>query len=156
MYYEHYAALVDFARFYCVDTDEASSSVQQVFLNVWEKREVLLKQENIKPYLYTAVRNRVFNANRRKHIGLELDTDAEDDVASSHDILVAKELEQRIDEAINTLPDRCKYIFELSRRENLPHAEIATRLGLSIKTVENQIGKALKILRTKVYPANNQ
>ena len=61
-----------------------------------------------------------------------------------------KELEQRLEKALNELPEQCRTIFQMSRFEELKYAEIAGRLGLSVKTVENQMGKALKLLRTKL------
>jgi RNA polymerase sigma-70 factor (ECF subfamily) len=64
--------------------------------------------------------------------------------------LQLKELEGRLAEAMNDLPEQCRTIFQLSRFEELRYREIADRLGLSIKTVENQMGKALKILRVKL------
>jgi RNA polymerase sigma-19 factor, ECF subfamily len=156
VYFQYYGALVNFARFYCTDNDEASSAVQQVFLNVWEKRDELLKKRDLKSYLYTSVRNRVFNAKRRKHIGYELESSAIDPSAGIHEKMEAEELELQIKKVIKRLPDRCRYIFELSRIENMSYAEIATQLDLSIKTIENQIGKALKILRMKIYGPDNQ
>ena len=60
------------------------------------------------------------------------------------------ELEQQINKALNELPEQCRTIFQMSRFEELKYQEIADRLGLSIKTIENQMGKALKILRVKL------
>ena len=61
-----------------------------------------------------------------------------------------KQLEQELEKAINALPEQCRTIFQLSRFEALRYKEIADRLQLSVKTVENQMGKALRILRTKL------
>lgn len=156
LYFTHFKALVKFAYFYCKDKDEAGSTVQQVFLEVWEKRESLLNQTSLKSYLFTAVRNRTFNAIRRTQIVEELDEKIENPEIDAHDKMEIAELQNRIDSAIQTLPDRCRYVFELSRFEQMTYSEIAKHLDLSVKTVENQIGKALKILRNKIYNNDNQ
>ncbi|MBI1305988.1 MAG: RNA polymerase sigma-70 factor [Bacteroidetes bacterium] len=156
IYYQHFEALCRFAEFYCKDSDEASSVVQQVFLNLWERREELLKGDDLRAYLFTAVRNRVFTSVRRKKITEELDAVAELPADHQSTRIEIRELQEQIRSAIQSLPERCRYIFEMSRFENMTYQQIADRLDLSVKTVENQISKALKILRKRILSSDNQ
>lgn len=156
IYLRYYADLVRYAMFFCTDQDEASSSVQQVFLHLWERREELLHKDHLKPYLYTSVRNRVLNEQRRKKIQLELDHGLELEQADVHELMEVDELRIKISRAIQKLPERCRYIFELSRNEEMSYKMIAEHLDLSVKTVENQMSKALRILRAEIFSSDNQ
>jgi RNA polymerase sigma-70 factor, ECF subfamily len=73
-----------------------------------------------------------------------------EDINNAADKLKLKELEVKLDQALKELPEQCRTIFQLSRFEELKYMEIAGKLGISVKTVENQMGKALKLLRTKL------
>ncbi|QMW05816.1 RNA polymerase sigma-70 factor [Spirosoma foliorum] len=151
---QYYAALCRYARQLLPDTDEAEEEVQAMFLSVWEKREDLYITVSLKSYLYRAVHNRCLN--RLKHASVREehreytrylgDTTAE----SPMQTLLGNELSVQIQWAIQKLPEQCRLAFTLSRFEELKYGEIADQLGISIKTVENQIGKALRILRTEL------
>jgi RNA polymerase sigma-70 factor (family 1) len=151
---QHYAPLCRYAQSILHDADEAEEMVQTVFLTIWERRETLLITTSLKAYLYRAVHNRCLNrleqqqtqANHRLRAATELYAD----VPSPNQAVLADELSQHLQRAIETLPDQCRRAFELSRFEELSYKEIAERLGIAIKTVENQIGKALRILRTEL------
>ena len=151
---QYYAPLCRYARPILGDGDEAEEVVQTVFLTIWERRESLLITTSLKAYLYRAVRNRCLNrlnqqsvqAGHRQQAATELYAD----VASPTQALLADELSSRLQHAIARLPEQCRRAFELSRFEELSYKEIADRLGIAAKTVENQIGKALRILRTEL------
>lgn len=135
------------------DVDTSKEIVQEVFINLWNKRDSITSERSVKSYLYTSVKNRCFNWLRdhkkfRSHV---LDFEIEDhDTIFERDDLESQEIKKRIEDAMEKLPDRCREIFELSRFEDLKYREIAERLGLSVKTVEVQVSKALKILRVEL------
>lgn len=149
---EHYTGLVNFARHYVTDPDEAESIVQELFTGLWSKADSITIRTSVKSYLYGAVRNACLNylkhlkvqnayTEHQLHLATDLDTT---------DFLELDELKARIDEAFEQIPEKCREIFELSRYEGKKYHEIADELNLSIKTVENQMGKALKILRREL------
>jgi RNA polymerase sigma-70 factor (ECF subfamily) len=86
---------------------------------------------------------------KKAHQSYILSTSGEGESSSSKKLMV-KELEVKILEALKLLPEQCRTIFQLSRFENLKYREIADQLGLSVKTVENQMGKALRIMRSRL------
>lgn len=150
----HYQPLCNYAYTFVQDRDEAEEIVQSTFLSVWEKRENLEIRTAVKPYLYAMVRNACLNVLKhekvkQQHAAVEMAV-AEKSVESVTRTVIASELETRIYEAMEKLPQQCRLIFKLSRFEELKYSEIADQLDLSIKTVENQMGKALKIMREQL------
>lgn len=150
----YYQPLCNYAYTFIQDKDEAEEIVQSSFLSFWEKRQTLAIHTSLKSYLYTMVRNACFNVIKhekikQKHAAEHLATGdtAHESVANT---VLASELEQRIHEAMEQLPAQCRLIFKLSRFEELKYAEIADQLTLSVKTVENQMGKALRIMRDQL------
>lgn len=132
---------------YVGDLDEAKGLVHEVFVSVWEKFDSLPPDLNFNSYLYTAVRNRSLNYIRDKKKNVMLEHVAEHEMSDTSDTMVAAELEMKIEIAIQSLPEKCKEIFEMNRREGLKYAQIAEKQGISIKTVEAQMSKALNVLR---------
>jgi len=146
----YFTPLIAFARKVLKDEDEAREVVQKVFISLWEKREEIDLTSSLKPYLFTSVHNRSLNVIRdRKKFSEEEIPDVVGDWDVSAQI-EAMELEQKIRETIDSLPEKCRQIFELNRFDGLKYSEIASQLHISIKTVENQMSKALKILREKL------
>ena len=142
--------LMVFAKKILVDEDDAREVVQQVFISVWEKRQEIDLSTSLKSYLFTSVHNRSLNMlrDRKKFSPAQVPDVAGDwDVSS---VIESMELEEKIMEVIGSLPGKCREIFELSRFEGLKYSGIAERLKISPKTVENQMSKALKILREKL------
>jgi RNA polymerase sigma-70 factor, ECF subfamily len=139
--------LCSFALKYVHDLDDAKNVVHEVFVTVWEKFENLPSDTNHRAYLYTAVRNRCLNhlRDRKKHVMLE--NMAEHEPTEVNTALETSELEKEIEIAIETLPEKCRMVFELNRLEGLKYAQIADKMGISIKTVEAQMSKALSVLR---------
>jgi len=135
------------------DMDEAEETVQQVFIGVWEKRKEMQVTESINAYLSRAVHNAALN--RIKHLKVRMQYSKEQQLRFEAnppitEISHADELKTKISAAIEGLPEQCRLIFKLSRFEEMKYAEIAEQLGISIKTVENQMGKALRVLREKL------
>lgn len=128
------------------DLDEAKSLVHDVFIVFWEKFDQLDANSNHKSYLYTAVRNRCLNAIRDRKKVVPIET-AENTHFTENTDLETSELSAEIDYGINMLPEKCKMVFEMSRKEDLKYSEIAQKMNISVKTVEAQMSKALKLLR---------
>lgn len=150
----HYEPLCNYAFTFVRDKDEAEEIVQGTFLQLWEKRGAIDIHSSLKSYLYAMVRNRCLNAIkhekvRRQHITQELLT-LEDKVEHVSEEVAGAELEERIHLAIEKLPQQCRMVFKLSRFEELKYAEIAVQLNISVKTVENHMGKALKVMREQL------
>jgi RNA polymerase sigma-70 factor (ECF subfamily) len=136
------------------DIDIAREIVQEVFANLWEKRDTIEHDRSPKSYLGTAVRNRCLNYlrdNKKYDSGmLEIEGLGESHTYIEQDHLVEDELKVKINEALNSLPDKCREIFIRNRMENKKYQEIADELKISVKTVEAQMSKALKIMREKL------
>ncbi len=144
----HYRPLCAFALQYVKDADRAEDVVQELFFRLWQDRERTTVTISLKAYLFAAVRNRCLNAlktqGRVRSLNEEVDDRGEDAVRGEeeHTDRIA-----RVQAAIAALPEERRKVFRLSRYEGLKYHEIADRLGISVKTVENQMGKALKTLR---------
>lgn len=131
---------------YLDDIDDAKGIVHEVFVAVWEKYDDLAIDLNYKSYLYTAVRNRCLNKIRDQKKFVLLDPLVHDDVTDD-DELQTQELEIAIAHAVDSLPEKCREVFEKSRIEGLKYAQIAKEMNISVKTVEAQMSKALRVLR---------
>jgi RNA polymerase sigma-70 factor, ECF subfamily len=132
----------------------AEEIVQNVFYKLWERTDSLSIEGSVKAYLYRAVHNESLNylkhlKVRREHqLHIVHRMDQSTDNAARK--IQMKELEKKIQDALNDLPEQCRTIFQLSRFEELRYREIADQLNISVKTVENQMGKALKLMRLKL------
>lgn len=151
---KYYQNLCNYANSMLKEIDEAEEVVQNLFSGIWEKRAELEINISLKSYLYRAVHNHCLNRIKHLKIREEYQQYANSYYESSYESVsqsvIKNELERKIEEAIDKLPEQCRLIFRLSRFEELKYHEIAEQLGISPKTVENQIGKALKILRVEL------
>lgn len=149
----HYQSLCNAAYKIIDDKDAAEDVVQDVFLKLWTKKEDLTIIQSVKSYLYRAIINTSLNylESNKKVIRLETNDSSKLSVNAGEE-LHHKELEIKINTAINKLPPKCKVIFVLSRYEGMKYQQIADHLGISVKTVENQMGKALQMLREQLKP----
>jgi len=137
------------------DETEAEEIVQNVFMKIWEKKERIEIQTSLKAYLYKAVYFDSLNLLKHQKVKSSYQTHStyvmkNSKAASATDQLLHRNLEDRLRTALNELPEQCRTVFQLSRFEDLKYREIAGRLQISEKTVENHMGKALKILRLKL------
>lgn len=144
--------LCGFSMKHIGDLEEAKGIVQDVFMAVWTKFETFPADMNIRSYLYTAVRNKSLNHIRDRKKQVMLESVPEQKSNDGNDLLEAGELEREIELAINALPDRCRQVFMMSRFEELKYNEIAQKMNISVKTVEAQMGKALRLLREHLAP----
>lgn len=152
---EFHAPLCRYALGIVGDPENAEEVVQDVFLRIWEKRETLRITVSLKSYLYRAVHNGCINqieSNKKKVRLDEAPMKIVHQAGQPDPGIQQKELEQAIGRAIGSLPEQCRRVFELSRFEKLKYSEIAGVLGISVKTVENQMGKALRVMRERLAP----
>lgn len=148
-YYEYLSTQV---YFILKDVDESEDVVQELFMELWKKHERLNSiNTSLKSYLRRAAVNRALNKIKKRKYFNEVDGVIEmSNSITQPNLAEIDELENVIEKSIEELPPRCRDIFILSRKEEMTYREISEELEISIKTVENQIGKALKILRKKV------
>lgn len=134
------------------NTEDANDIVNIVFAKWWENKKRLTEDE-VKSYLFTAVYRQCLNAIRDKNVKARRIADysyMQNQEYKHEDRLVFEGLDTKIKEVVNNLPSQCRIIFCKSRFEGKRYIEIAAEMGLSIKTVEAQMGKALKILRVEI------
>lgn len=148
----YYPGLVGFARRYVKTTEIAEELVQDLFLKLWSRRGSLGEIDSVKTYLFRAARNTALNHLRRRkleHEWLEKEgtTITEERSLEGDEAVTESEVTAAVRAAVDRLPPRCREVFMLSRDGGLTYAEIAKSLGISIKTVETQMGRALKALR---------
>lgn len=136
------------------DEAEAEEMVQQVFFKLWERNDTQSLSGSISAYLYRAVHNESLNYIKhqkvRSNYQMHVAYTKKNDIENPDKKLTTGELEKRIQTALNELPEQCRTIFQMSRFDDLKYREIADKLNISVKTVENQMGKALKLMRIKL------
>ncbi len=149
----YYPGLVVYSqKMFSLQEDDARNLVQDVFLKFWNERETLSVRVSVRAYLFTSVKNKCLDflkQSKRKPENNEL-SETGDIGDDNFETFVLSELEALLSAGLEKLPERCREIFELSRFEGLKNREIASRLNLSEKTVENQMTKALRILKTEL------
>ncbi len=135
------------------DRSTSEDLAQEVFIRFWEKRAQIQIKTSLSAYLRRmAINEGLMYLRRQKRWEtdeLEAGREAGAEV-SGEDVLLQDELGQRIRQAIQQLPPRCRAVFQLSRYEELTYKEIADQLGISVKTVEHQMGKALRVLKERL------
>ncbi len=149
----HYSSLCAYANNFLKDIDSSEEIVQEVLFKLWTNRETIIFTSSIKSYLHKAVRNA--GLNMLKHVNIREDYKVHhekerQDEPSSEDLIIVSELEQKIRKTIDQLPIERKKVFLMSRYDGLKYKEIAEKLNISVSTVENQMVKALKFLRTEL------
>lgn len=144
-------------RFYSValkmtHSDEvAKDIVQDIFMNIWSKRESLLNIDNPSAYFFTAVYRRIYHhyretAQEKKFLIAALPTDAL--VNTTEEMVIAHESNELINQAVAKLPRQQKLVFKLSRQEGLSREDVASQLHISPNTVKNHLAEAIKFIRT--------
>ncbi|MDR6784421.1 RNA polymerase sigma-70 factor (family 1) [Pedobacter africanus] len=136
------------------NVEEVNDMIQELFAKLWDKRKTLILKTNLSNYLYTAVRNRVIDFIAHKKIESDYISGFQQFInqgeAVTDHLLREKELSRIIEDEIQSLPSKMRQVFELSRKQNHSHREIAYALTLSEKTVKKHVNNALKILRVKL------
>jgi RNA polymerase sigma-70 factor (ECF subfamily) len=153
LFANYYKKLCVFADTYLRNREESEEVVSDVFVTLWRQRHQLVVESNLRAYLYIYVRHGCFAVLRKRRPEFE---DVDDEAVAGElthtvdpeRILHFKELKAHLDEAVLQLPLRCRQIFMMSRYDGLRYKEISEILSISEKTVENQLIKALSIVRT--------
>ncbi|SHE49021.1 RNA polymerase sigma-70 factor [Pedobacter caeni] len=147
LFHRDYQLLCNHAYKYLGDRDESEDVVQEVMIRFWELRKEMFNDPAAKYYLLTAVRNRCISALRKRIYMLSTE---ENEIEIADTVYTEKselDVNHLIERAFENLSPKCAEVFKLSRMENLTYQQIATKLNISIKTVENQMGKAIKHMR---------
>ena len=148
----NYRPLCLYAMHYIQDVDLSEDIVQESYTALWEKLQEGAHILNRKSYLYMMVRNRCLDHLRKKGIPTEslkpCDTYG---IIDDDDAQERSQTEARLWTAIDSLPEKCREVFIMSKRDGLKYEEIAEELNLSVNTVRNQISKALKVLKEGVH-----
>ncbi|MEZ5082725.1 MAG: RNA polymerase sigma-70 factor [Bacteroidales bacterium] len=153
LFKELYSSLCHFAYGFIYDFDNAQEIAQDVFINLWQTRETIDPKKSVKSYLFTSVKNRCLNYIRdhKKFRSQYLDVELELEIpVEDKDIFSENERKERINQALDKLPEKCREVFELSRFDEMKYKDIAEKMDISIKTVEVHMSKALKILREEL------
>ncbi|WP_222538925.1 RNA polymerase sigma factor [Pedobacter polysacchareus] len=136
------------------DREEAKDIIHELFAALWTKRESLSFPDNLSAYLYTAVRNRIFNVISHQKVASQylnsLQAFIDEEQAAADHLVREKQMTLLIEKEIAALPAKMRAVFELSRKEQLSHKEIAEQLTISEQTVRKHVQHALKILRVKL------
>lgn len=148
VFYHYYPRLKRYLVRYIKSEAGAEDMAMEVLTKLWQKKEAILDSNTFENYLFTMARNRMINQLRVKiNEWLSLDNVMEDAAHTNYNPLLLKELENVYQESVAVLPTQRRTIFMLHRNENLTYKEIAQQLGISPRTVENQLSAALKQLR---------
>jgi RNA polymerase sigma-70 factor (ECF subfamily) len=162
IYLTYFPRMLRFAREYVETLEDAENITQDVFLTLWEKRDNLKIQISLSAYLFALIKNRCIDHLRRKtnreegnrkiqeHFILELKMKLHSLEALEQSPDANEHIENRITNAIDTLPEKCRKIFILNKIEGKKYSEIAGELNISVNTVENQMSIALRKLREKL------
>ncbi|MCW0483291.1 RNA polymerase sigma-70 factor [Gaoshiqia sediminis] len=156
----YFPDLCNFLLMYLHNQSFAEEIALEIFTQIWEKRESLEVHTSMRGYLFTSAKNRAISFYRREKQKLLSNLDIEEDQISvdfsSQFFLETQELRQIIEEAIESLPEKSRQIYRLAWEENFSHREIAEKLGITAKTVENHVGIALRKLRSSLLPHYKQ
>lgn len=151
---QYYQYLCNFAFQFLKEKEASEEVVQDFFFKLWDKREDLSIQSSLKSYLFRSVQNRCLNQIKHLTIKEKYKTYNQEQIHlqenTPSDYAVEVELAEKISLSIEALPKERQRIFNLSRNEGLKYKEIAEQLDISVKTVESQMGKALKFLREQL------
>ena len=153
LFHLYYSSLVVYAMKFIENHDVSEDIVQDLFVKVWTNRASIPIDQSLKSYFFVSVRNRCFDWLRHHQINLKTERELKlqnlDAPNESH-FLLESELQQQIQNAIDKLPPVCREVFVMNRFDGLKPAEIAVQKGISVRTVETHIGKALRLLRSEL------
>jgi RNA polymerase sigma-70 factor (family 1) len=149
-----YVSLVRYAMTLIKDHDSSEEIVQDLFFRLWKDKEKIKIESSLNGYLFRSVHNRCLHYMEHNRVvarhAEEISHGQNDNQENPSDILYYKELQAKIARILERLPERCGKIFYMSRFEGLKYNEIAEKLSVSVKTVESNMGKALKEFRKEL------
>lgn len=154
LFHFYYPGLVMYSTQFTTDRVEAEEIVQDFFVRFWQKRQQFIPADSLKSYLFLSVKNGSLNFLKHKKIEEQYIKDMIE-LANHHlvfdpELYVASELQEKVKEAVDLLPEKCREIFIMSRFRGMKNEEIAEELHLSKRTVETQISKALKVMKVEL------
>jgi RNA polymerase sigma-70 factor, ECF subfamily len=154
LFHFYYPGLVVYTSQFTADRNDAEEIVQDFFVRFWQKHQQIIPSDTFKNYFFSSVKNSSLNFLKHKKIEAKYLKELSD-LASQHlvydpDLYLSTELQQRIKDSINLLPERCREIFMMSRIQGMKNDEIAKELELSKRTIETQISNALKVMRVEL------
>lgn len=135
------------------DQHKAKDFAQEIFCDLWNKRKTVKINSSLNAYLSRAMRNKAIDYIRSQRLNFDEGKSVQY-LQTEFDPTSFKELQAVIKATVDSLPERCRIVYNLSRTEGLSHKEIASKLDISTKTIENQITKALKALRLNIARYN--
>lgn len=151
LFNKYYEPLVRYAIFHLNDIASSEEVVQDIFIYLWEKRDSLRIETSLESYLYRSIRNRCLNYLKSKTFRVYKLSETADVLTNNHAYegsnIETEELEKLLAQAIGNIPEKSAMIFNYSRNQGLTHPEIASKLNISVKTVEYHIGSALKSIK---------
>jgi RNA polymerase sigma-70 factor (ECF subfamily) len=150
-----FSNLTKFSFSFVHSKEAATEIVDELFVQLWIKRADIMKINDLRVYLYTATKNASLNyiSKKAKQIEVEPYENLQvqmTDVVSPEQIMITKEMLQKIKEAVDSLPPRCKLLFKFVREDGLSYSEVAEILGLSVKTIDAQMVIAVARIRGKL------
>ena len=159
LFEQYYNPLCNFACTILYDSNKAEDAVQDVFVKMWQKKEKVGELEYVKSYLFTATRNKCIEYLRKLKLDRKLSEQNEKRLEMSSSMNIDDEaekyvLKEKLFNSIRQLPPKCQEVFTMSKINGLTYSEIADELGISPKTVDNQIGRALRLLREMMKAKN--
>lgn len=157
LFKEHYKPLCLYMSYFIKQNDVVEQIVQDVFVNIWENRKTFSPKGNIKSYLYKSVKNKGLNYIKHEKVKIKTKEDLKA-VYYSEEVNIEKQFESKellklIEQQVDQLPEKCREVFVLVKFNGFSYNEASEILNISPKTVENQMGKALKKLREFLLPS---
>lgn len=149
IYRKYWEGLFFYSYHLLKDKHACEDVIQDLFVRLWENREHLDVRLSLKAYLYASCRYALYKLIRKEQVREDIFDAIYERLhtETAYGSLEHKELVQQINVIVNGLPPKCREVYQLSRKENLSYKEIGERLGISVKTVENHINRALKELK---------
>jgi len=154
LFHFYYSGLVVYTSQFTADRNDAEEIVQDFFVRFWQRHQQIIPSDSFKNYFFLSVKNSSLNYLKHKKIEARYLQELSD-LSNQHpvydpDLYLVTELQERIKNSINLLPDKCREIFMMSRVQGMKNDEIAKDLNLSKRTIETQISNALKVLRVEL------
>ena len=151
VFHLHYDYIRNYLFYLSGDVDLSEDLAQDVFLQLWENRDKI-KQESIRPYLFTIARNSYFKVYRKKKSDLQFKSGYIEmtEHESPEYLMELKEFDKKLQKVISDLPDKCRTVYLMNRIDDMTYQQIAENLGVSVKAIEKQMSRALAILRREI------
>lgn len=159
LFEQYYNPLCNFANTILFDSNRAEDAVQDIFVKMWQKKDTVGELDNVKSYLFMATRNKCIEFLRKLKLDRKLSEENERRLEMSSKMNIDEEadkfvLKEKLFNSIRQLPPKCRDVFTMSKINGLTYSEIADELGISPKTVDNQMGRAMRLLREMMKTKN--